>query len=61
MIRESDERFLHNTQKHAHHNPWGATLGYLGIKGKNVLEDIGILNPNTFVTAKLGGKISFHK
>jgi len=58
LIRESDERFLHNTQKHSHHNPWGAALGYIGIKGKNILEDIGVLNPNTFVTAKLGGKVS---
>ena len=57
MIRESDNRFLHNTATHAHHNPLGATLGYLGIKGKTLLEDIGILHPNQFVTARLGGRI----
>jgi len=62
LIRESDERFLHNTQKHFHHNPLGATLGYLGIKGKTLLEDVGLLDRNTFVTKRLGGKIkSFQK
>ena len=57
MIRESDNRFLHNTKQNFSSNPLGASLGYLGIKGKTLLEDIGVLNPNQFVTAKLGGKI----
>lgn len=55
LIRESDERFLENTKKYASENPWGSTLGYLGIKGKNLLEDYAGLNPNLFVTQKLGG------
>jgi hypothetical protein len=50
LIRESDERFIENTRKHHHANPWAATLGRLGIQFKNKLEDIGWLNPNSFVT-----------
>jgi len=62
LIRESDERFIHNTKKHFQSNPWGATLGYLGIKGKTLLEDVGVLHPNAFVNERLGGKIkSFQK
>lgn len=57
LIRESDERFLENTKRHATQNPLGAGLGYLGIWGKNKLEDLGILDPNQFVTARLGGLI----
>jgi Phospholipase A2-like domain len=59
LIRESDNRFLRNTWDNFKHNPWGATLGYLGIKGKTLLEDAGVLNPNQFVTAKLGGLIKY--
>lgn len=50
MIRESDNRFIANTQKHYNENPWAATLGRLGIQAKNKLEDWGILNPNKFVS-----------
>jgi len=50
MIRESDKRFIANTNKFYNENPWAATLGRLGIQAKNKLEDWGILNPNTFVT-----------
>ena len=57
LIRESDERFLENTKKYASENPWGSALGYLGIKGKNLLEDYVGLNPNLFVTQKLGGMV----
>lgn len=57
LIRESDERFLENTKKYASENPWGSTLGYLGIKGKNLAEDYLGLNPNLFVTQKLGGLV----
>lgn len=57
LIRESDERFLENTKKYASENPWGSTLGYLGIKGKNLAEDYLGLNPNLFVTQKLGGMV----
>ena len=58
LIRESDERFLSNTAKNIDQNRWGGTLGYLGIKGKNILEDMGVLNPNKFVTARLGLSLS---
>ena len=57
LIRESDNRFLDNTAKNFHHNPLGAGLGYLGIKGKNILEDIGVLDRNQFVTEKRGGLV----
>ena len=57
LIRESDERFLENTKKYASENPWGSTLGFLGIKGKNLLEDYAGLNPNLFVTQKMGGLV----
>jgi hypothetical protein len=57
LIRESDDRFLENTKKYATENPWGSTLGYLGIKGKNLAEDYLGLNPNLFVTQKLGGMV----
>jgi hypothetical protein len=63
MIRESDEQFLHNTKENFRHNPWGASLGYAGIYLKNRLEDLGVLNPNQFVTAKRGGLVrkgAFH-
>ena len=60
MIRESDERFLENTKANLHHNRLGGTLGYLGIKAKNMLEDAGILSPHQFVTARLGGMINPH-
>jgi hypothetical protein len=58
LIRESDNRFLYNTKKNFQHNPLGASLGYLGVKGKNILEDIGLLDRNQFVTEKKGGLIS---
>ena len=57
MTRESDNRFLGNVKKNWHENPWAGTLGYVGIKGKNILEDLGVLNSNQFVTARLGGRI----
>lgn len=49
MIRESDKRFIENTKRFQHENPWAATLGRLGIQFKNKLEDWGVLDPNTFV------------
>ena len=61
LIRESDERFLGNVKKHYHENKWGGALGYAGIWAKNRLEDLGILNPNQFVTQKLGGLIRSKK
>ena len=57
MTRESDNRFLSNVKSNWRENPWAATLGYAGIKGKTVLEDLGIINSNQFVTARKGGKI----
>jgi hypothetical protein len=33
------------------------TLGYLGIKVKNFLEDTGLINPNKFVAMKIGGQV----
>lgn len=55
MIRDSDNRFLHNTYTNMHTNPLGGALGWAGIKLKTKLEDWGILDPNQFVTAKRGG------
>jgi hypothetical protein len=42
-------------------NPWAGALGYAGIKAKNILEDIGLIDPNKFVTMKLGGKVMKRK
>jgi len=61
LTRESDTRFLHNVKKHFHENPWAGALGYVGIKGKNILEDIGLLKPSAFVAEKRGGMIRSKK
>jgi hypothetical protein len=58
LIRESDERFLSNTSKNIDQNRWGGTLGYLGIKAKNLAEDYLGLDPNKFVTARKGLSLS---
>jgi len=57
LIRDSDNRFLNHVSEHHQANPWASSLGYLGIKGKNILEDAGILDPNKFVTLRLGGLV----
>ena len=57
LIRDSDNRFLNHMTEHKKANPWASTLGYLGIKGKNILENAGILDPNKFVTLRLGGVV----
>lgn len=57
LIRESDNRFLENTATHFKENPWAASLGYAGIYGKTKLEDWGLIDPNKFVTAKLGLRV----
>ena len=57
LIRESDERFLRNTRENAAANPWAAALGYAGIKAKNLAEDYLGLDPNRFVTARLGMQV----
>jgi hypothetical protein len=60
LTRESDNKFLRTMREQWTTSPWKSTLGYLGIKGKNVLEDAGILNPNLFVRQKYGGIIKYH-
>jgi hypothetical protein len=55
LTRESDNRFLDTMRQEWTTSPWKSSLGYLGIKGKNILEDAGILNPNLFVRQKYGG------
>lgn len=57
LTRESDNRFLTTMGEEWTTSPWKSTLGYLGIKGKNLLEDAGILNPSLFVRQKYGGKV----
>lgn len=54
MIRDSDKRFLSNTAKNFKENPWAGALGYAGIWGKTKLEDLGLVDPHKFVTAKMG-------
>jgi len=54
LIRESDDKFLTNTSKYAKEDPWASSLGFAGIWGKTQLENLGLLNPNKFVTAKRG-------
>ena len=55
LTRESDNRFLDTMKQEWTTSPWKSSLGYLGIKGKNILEDAGILNPSLFVRQKYGG------
>jgi hypothetical protein len=57
LIRDSDNRFLDHVVEHRQANPWASSLGYIGIKGKNALEDLGLLDPNKFVSLRLGGKV----
>jgi len=61
MTRDSDNRFLHNVKKNFYENPWAGTLGYVGIKGKNILEDLGVIKPDAFVQEKRGGMIRSKK
>lgn len=49
LIRESDQRFLNGMNKNFWSNPWGATLGHLGISLKNALEDKYGIDRNLFV------------
>lgn len=58
QTRESDNRFLKTMKEQWTTSPWKTTLGYLGIKGKNILEDIGLLKPDLFVRMKYGGIVS---
>ena len=58
LTRESDKKFLKTMREQWTTSPWKTTLGYLGIKGKNVLEDMGILNPKLFVRMKRGGMVA---
>lgn len=48
-IRVSDEKFLKNIRDNYSANRWAGTLGYLGIKGKNLAEDYLGLDRNKFV------------
>ena len=57
LIRDSDLRFLSHMKDNMSANPWAGTLGYAGIKAKNILEDFGVIDPNRFVTMKIGGKV----
>lgn len=49
LIRASDDAFLENIKKHYRTNPRAAIMGYAGIKGKNVAEDVVGLDRNLFV------------
>ena len=49
LIRESDEAFLNNIRMNWRANPRASILGYAGIKGKNVAEDVVGLDKNLFV------------
>lgn len=62
LTRESDNKFLKIMKEQWTTSPWKSSLGYLGIKGKNILEDAGILNPKLFVRMKRGGMVAnpFH-
>ena len=57
LTRESDNKFLDSMKQEWTTSPYKSTLGYLGVKGKTILEDMGILNPNTFVRLKHGGAV----
>ena len=51
LIRDSDNKFLKNIEDNFNKNRWAGTLGYMGIKGKNLLEDYLGLDRNKFVAA----------
>jgi hypothetical protein len=56
LIRESDDEFLDNIKKHWRTNPRAAAMGYAGIKGKNVAEDVVGLDRNLFVGEGVKGR-----
>lgn len=49
LVRESDNRLIHNLQK-AKDRDVGSYFSEYGIRAKNWLEDKGILSPDAFVT-----------
>lgn len=51
LVRESDERLLNNIDRYKYEDGKMSYLSRLGIKAKNKLEDLGILDPNTFASA----------
>lgn len=55
LIRVSDDEFLDNIKKHWRTNPRAAAMGYAGIKGKNVVEDVAGLDRNLFVGEGMKG------
>lgn len=57
LTRQSDNKFLNTMKEQWTTSPWKSSLGYMGIKGKNLLEDAGIINSNVFVREKRGGMI----
>ena len=48
LVRESDDRLIHNLQK-AKDRDVGSYFSEYGIRAKRWLEDKGVLNPSTFV------------
>lgn len=59
LIRVSDDAFLDNIKKHYRTNPRAAIMGYAGIKGKNVVEDVVGLDRNLFVGEGMKGGFHF--
>lgn len=51
LVRESDERLLNNIDRYKNEDSKMSYLSMLGIKAKNKLEDLGLLDPNAFATA----------
>jgi hypothetical protein len=51
LVRESDERLLNNIERHKNEDTRMSYLSMLGIKTKNKLEDLGLLDANKFATA----------
>lgn len=49
LVRESDKRLISNLKKHES-DGIGNTIAQYGIKGKMLLEDLGLLSPYKFLT-----------
>lgn len=49
LVRDSDNRLISNLQK-SKGRDLGSYMSEYAIKGKRLLEDLGFLNPNKFIT-----------
>ena len=49
LVRDSDKKFIDRLNKNKESDLWGNLAGRVGIRGKIILEDLGLLNPIKFL------------